>query len=135
MSEKSYDFPENCRYTDSDEWVRLEDGLALMGITDYAQSELSDVVYVEQPEVGAQLEAGQNFGVVESVKAVGDLVAPLAGEVVRINTELEDSPELVNEEPYGRGWLIALQPEDEEAVESLMTAEEYLRHVEARSGA
>ena len=134
MSDKSYDFPDNCRYTESDEWVRLEDGLLFVGITDFAQSELSDVVFVEQPDVGAQLVAGQSFGVVESVKAVGDLLAPVGGEVARVNSELEDAPELVNEDPYGRGWLIALRPEDQSAVEALMSAQEYRRLVEAKSG-
>ena len=134
MTDKRYDCPGNCRYAESDEWVRLEDGLAFVGITDYAQSELSDVVFVERPEVGARLEAGRSFGVVESVKAVGDLIAPLDGEVARVNDELEDAPELVNEDPYGRGWMIALRPDDPGAAEGLMSAEEYRRHVEARSG-
>ena len=108
MAAKTYDIPDDCRYTESDEWVRIDDDVAFIGITDYAQSELSDIVYVELPSTGTQLEHGQGFGVVESVKAVGDLYAPLAGEVVRVNKALEETPELVNEDPYGRGWIIAL---------------------------
>jgi glycine cleavage system H protein len=133
MAGKTYDIPDDCRYTESDEWVRIDDDVAFIGITDYAQSELSDIVYVELPDVGAQLEHGQNFGVVESVKAVGDLYAPLAGEVVRVNKALEETPELVNEEPYGRGWIIALAPEDFDAFEELMSPSDYKAHIEARS--
>ena len=133
MADKTYEFPDDLRYTQSDEWVRLDDGVAIIGITDYAQSELSDVVFVEVPDVGMQFDAGQNFGVVESVKAVGDLYAPVAGEVVRVNQALEETPELVNEDPYGEGWLIALAPEDIDRIEELMSAADYKAHVEARS--
>jgi glycine cleavage system H protein len=135
MSAKSYEFRDDCRYTESDEWVRLEDGVALIGITDYAQSALSDIVFVELPAVGTQLAKGQNFGVVESVKAVGDLYAPLAGEVARINAALEERPELVNEDPYEAGWIIALAPEDPDGLDELMSADEYRAHVEARASA
>jgi glycine cleavage system H protein len=132
MAAKSYEIPDDCRYTESDEWVRIDDELAFIGITDYAQSELSDIVYVELPLSGTQLEHGQGFGVVESVKAVGDLYAPLAGEVVRVNKALEETPELVNEDPYGRGWIIALAPEDLDAFDELMSPADYKAHIEAR---
>jgi glycine cleavage system H protein len=133
MAGKNYEIPDDCRYTESDEWVRIEDQQAYVGITDFAQSELSDIVYVELPDVGSQLEHGQNFGVVESVKAVGDLFAPLAGEVVRVNKALEETPELVNEDPYGRGWIIALAPEDFDAFDELLSPADYKAHIEARS--
>jgi glycine cleavage system H protein len=135
MAEKSYQIPEDCRYTESDEWVRIDEGVAFVGITDFAQSELSDIVFVELPEVGLRLDPGQNLGVVESVKAVGDLYAPIAGEVVRVNEALEEAPELVNEQPYGDGWIVALAPEDFDAVDELLSAAEYKANIEARSGA
>jgi glycine cleavage system H protein len=133
MSKKSYEYREDCRYTESDEWVRFEDGVALVGVTDYAQSALSDVVYVELPSPGTQLAQGQNFGVVESVKAVAELYAPIAGEIVRVNGALEERPELVNEDPYEQGWIVALAPEDLDSIEQLMSAEQYRAHVEART--
>ena len=134
MVAKSYEFPDDCRYTGSDEWIRLDGATARVGVTDYAQSELSDIVFVELPDVGSQLEAGQAFGVVESVKAVSDLLAPVTGEVTETNTGLEDSPEWVNEDPYGRGWIIGIEPAELESVDGLMSSEEYRKYVEERSG-
>jgi glycine cleavage system H protein len=96
-------------YSETHEWVTIEDGTATVGITDYAQAQLGDVVFLELPQVGAQLEAGDSFGVIESVKAASDLYSPVAGEVVEINDALTSSPELVNREPYGGGWLMRLQ--------------------------
>ena len=134
MTAKATEIPDDCGYTESDEWVRVDDGgVARIGITDFAQSQLSDVVFVELPEVGAQIEAGQPFGVVESVKAVSDLVAPISGEVVEINTDLEEHPERVNEEPYAGGWLVGVEPEDMDSLEVLLTAEQYRKSVEERS--
>ncbi len=133
MSEKSYEIPEDCQYTDSDEWVRIDDGVVLVGITDFAQSELSDIVFVELPDPGTQLDKGQNMGVVESVKAVGDLFAPIAGEIVRVNARLEEQPELVNEDPYGEGWIVALAAEDLDAVDELLSAAEYKASIETRA--
>jgi len=130
---KDYTFPDECRYTESDEWVRIDDDGARIGLTDYAQSELSDVVFVELPEVGSQIEAGQPFGVVESVKAVSDLIAPLSGEVIAVHQALEDHPEWINEEPYEQGWIVCIEPEDSDALEALMTAQEYRKHVEERA--
>ena len=134
MNEKTLSYPDECRYSESDEWVRFDDPLARIGVTDYAQSELSDVVFVECPEVGTQIEAGEPFGVVESVKAVSDLIAPLSGEVVEVNAGLEEHPEWVNEEPYGRGWIIAIAPEDAADLEALLSADAYREHVESRAG-
>ncbi len=126
--------PENNRYSHDDEWITSAgDDLYRVGITDYAQQQLGDVVYVELPEVGSQLTSGQAFGIVESVKAVSDLIAPVSGEVVAINGSLEDSPELVNDDCYGEGWLIALSPGESNAIEDLMTAKDYAAFVEERS--
>ena len=123
---------EDCRYTESDEWVRIDDDGARIGITDYAQSELSDIVFVELPEVGSQLEAGASFGVVESVKAVSDLIAPLSGEVVAVHSALEEHPEWLNEDPYDRGWIVCVRPDDLEAYEALMSPQQYRKYVEER---
>ncbi len=133
MTEQTLRFPEDCRYSESDEWVRVDGALARIGVSDYAQFELSDVVFVELPEIGAQLEAGEAFGVVESVKAVSDLIAPVSGEVVEINEALDEHPEWVNEDPYGRGWIIALAPEDSNAIDGLLSAEGYRASVKSRA--
>jgi glycine cleavage system H protein len=133
-TDHDYDIPEDCHYTESDEWVRVDGTVVRVGITDYAQSELNDIVFVELPEEGSQLEKGQAFGVVESVKAVSDLLAPLAGEVTEIHSRLSEHPEWLNEDPYGRGWIVAITPEDDDALEGLMSAAEYRAHVKARSG-
>jgi glycine cleavage system H protein len=133
MKAKRYEIPDDCWYSDSDEWVRIDDGVARVGITDFAQSQLSDIVFVELPEVGAQVEAGQAFGVVESVKAVSDLIAPVSGEVVEVHKQLDEHPEWLNEDPYGRGWIVVIEPEDIESVEALMNAVTYRKSVEERS--
>lgn len=133
MSADKYDIPNEPRYTESDEWLRPDDDGVRMGITDYAQSELQDIVFVELPDVGTQLEAGQPCGVVESVKAVSDLYAPISGEVIAVNEALEDAPELVNADPYGEGWILAIAPESEKDIDTLLSAEDYRAHVEARS--
>ena len=134
MSQKDYDFPDDRRYTRSDEWIQGVDANARIGVTDYAQSELSDVVFVELPEVGSVVEAEQAFGIVESVKAVSALLAPIAGEIVEINPSLEDNPEWVNEDPYGRGWIAAIAPRDAADLDTLMDADEYRLYVEERDG-
>ncbi len=133
MSSRDCEIPGDCHYALSDEWVRMDDGRAIVGITDYAQSELSDIVYIEFPEVGSSIEAGQAFGVVESVKAVTDIFAPISGEVAEIHAALGEHPEWVNEEPYGRGWIVALIPEDTDALETLLSPDGYAQHVEERS--
>ena len=134
MADHDYQIPEDCHYTESDEWVRVDGTVVRVGITDYAQSELNDIVFVELPEEGSQLEVGQAFGVVESVKAVSDLLAPIAGEVTEIHSRLSEHPEWLNEDPYGRGWIVAITPEDPDALDGLMSAAEYRAHVKARSG-
>ena len=105
--------PENLKYTPTHEWIRLEDGIATVGITDHAQAELTDIVYVELPEIGRALAAGDSCAVVESVKTASDLYSPLAGSVVEINTELEGSPELVNDSPYEDGWIFKIRTDSE----------------------
>ena len=123
-------FPEDLRYTAEHEWARLEDGMVTVGITGYATDQLGDVVFVELPPVGRKLEALKPFGVVEAVKTVSDLYAPVAGEVVAVNEALVDNPALVNQAPYGEGWMVRLKPEDAGAVQQLMSREDYARHVE-----
>ena len=115
--------PKDLKYTSEHEWVSLEDGVVTVGITDYAQSELGDIVFVELPEVGAELEAMETFGTIEAVKTVSDLFSPVSGIVEEINTDLEDRPELVNEDPYGDGWMIKIKISEEP--EDLLSAAEY----------
>ena len=105
--------PEDCRYTRDHEWARFEGGLVAVGLTDYAQDQLGEVVYVELPEVGATVEAGDTFGVVESTKSVSDLFAPVAGEVAEVNELIVDQPELLSSDPYGQGWLVKLRTSDD----------------------
>jgi len=119
--------PEELQYTKTHEWVRREDDVATVGITEHAQDELGDVVFVELPEKGASFGAGDAFGTVESVKAVSDLYAPVGGEVVEVNEALNDAPEKINEEPYGDGWIIRLRISEEA---DLLSAEEYEKVLE-----
>ena len=128
-----YDIPEHLRYSEEDEWARLEGNRVTTGISDYAQQQLGDIVYVELPELGRVLDAGEPFGVIESVKAVSDLYAPVAGEVVEVNEVLAEQPEAVNEDCYGDGWMIAIQVEDASALANLLDAAAYLKHVNDRS--
>ena len=119
-------FPKNLRYTKDHEWVRLEDGqTAIIGITEYAQSELGDIVYVEVETIGKTLEAGVVFGTVEAVKTVSDLFLPVAGTIEELNPELAQSPDLVNSDPYGRGWMIKLQVTNPSAIDQLLDADAY----------
>jgi glycine cleavage system H protein len=118
--------PEDVRYAEDHEWVRSEDGKFVVGISDYAQDQLGDIVFVELPEVGTTLSKGDAFGTVESVKAVSELYMPVGGTVAGINSDLEESPELVNNQPYGQGWMISLQPSDPNEIDSLMTQPAYL---------
>jgi glycine cleavage system H protein len=124
------EFDPTCRYQDSHEWIRVEGNEAVIGISDYAQSELNDVVYVELPEVGDALEKGDEFGSVESVKAASELYAPASGEVIAINEALEDSPELVNEDAFGKGWMIRIHLMDPGELEDLLDADAYRSQVE-----
>ena len=122
--------PEDLQYTKSHEWVRMEGDTATIGITDHAQDELGDVVFVELPDEGATFDAGESFGTVESVKAVSDLYTPVGGEVVGVNSALEDAPENINEDPYGEGWIVKLRTTDEA---DLLSPEEYEKVVEEES--
>jgi glycine cleavage system H protein len=118
--------PEDVRYAEDHEWVRSEGDKSAVGISDYAQDQLGDIVFVELPEVGATLSKGEAFGTVESVKAVSELYMPVGGKILAINAGLEESPELVNNEPYGQGWMIELQPSDQKEIDGLMTQQAYL---------
>ena len=118
-------FPQNLKYTNEHEWIRVEGDIAYVGITDYAQEQLGDIVFVDIPTVGESLEAGEVCGTIEVVKTISDLFLPVAGEVLEQNEALEENPELVNKDPYGEGWLIKMKPADVKAVEDLLDAEGY----------
>lgn len=121
--------PQDLKYTKEHEWVRMEGEKAVVGITSYAQEQLGDVVYVELPKMGQEVFQIKPFGVVESVKAASDLFSPLSGKVVGTNPELGQHPELVNQDPYGRGWMIKIQPSDPKEMDSLLGPQEYEQHI------
>ncbi|PDW04471.1 glycine cleavage system protein GcvH [Candidatus Viridilinea mediisalina] len=123
--------PTELRYSKTDEWVRVEGAEVVVGISDFAQHALGDIVYLELPSVGAVVQAGASFGVIESVKASSDLNAPVGGEVIAVNNELEASQEAINQDPYGAGWLIRLRPSGDE--DELMDAEAYAAHCAERN--
>ncbi|MBT9253646.1 MAG: glycine cleavage system protein GcvH [Brockia lithotrophica] len=123
------EFPAELKYSTEHEWVRVEGNLARVGITDYAQSELGDVVYVDLPEVGTEIQKGSVFGSVESVKAVSDLYAPVSGRVVEVNESLKDAPERINSSPYGDGWMIVVEMRDPAELAELLDADAYRAHV------
>ena len=122
--------PKELRYSKEHEWVKIEDGKATIGITDFAQSELGDIVFVELPEVGDEISRDQPFGSVESVKTVSELYAPLSGKVVAINEELLDNPEYVNESPYGNAWMVTVELTSEAEVNELLDADAYTALIE-----
>jgi len=122
-------FPEDLKYTTEHEWIRLTDGTAEVGITDYAQEQLGDIVYVSLPEAGTEVEAGNSIGELESTKSVSDLFAPVTGTIAESNTTLEDTPEAVNIEPYGAGWLVRITVSDPSALDGLLNADGYREHV------
>ncbi len=124
------DFPEDLRYTREHEWARKKGDNFVVGITDFAQEQLGDVVYVELPDVGDPVKKGESFGVVESTKAVSELFAPVTGKVVEVNDPLSDAPETVNDDPYEEGWMIVIEPSDPKELESLMDAKAYRAFVE-----
>ncbi|MBW2065703.1 MAG: glycine cleavage system protein GcvH [Deltaproteobacteria bacterium] len=126
------DLPEDVRYAEDHEWARVENGMVRIGISDYAQDQLGDIVFVELPQVGDTFGKGEQFGTVESVKAVSELYMPLEGEVVEVNSALEDSPELVNQSPYGDGWMIRVKPEDQAEVNKLMSRDQYIELLKGR---
>lgn len=117
--------PNNLRYSKEHEWVKVEDGKVIVGITEFAQSELGDIVFVDLPETDETIAANESFGSVESVKTVSELYAPVSGKIVAVNEELEDAPELVNEFPYENGWMIEIEADDLTEMDELLTAEQY----------
>ncbi|WP_062309490.1 glycine cleavage system protein GcvH [Alicyclobacillus sendaiensis] len=123
--------PEGLKYSREHEWVRVDGSRAYIGITDYAQDELGDIVYVELPEVGTELRAGETFGTVESVKTVSDLYAPVSGRVVQVNEALSNAPEKVNESPYEEAWMIVVEMENTSELEALLDAESYRQHIQS----
>jgi glycine cleavage system H protein len=120
--------PKDLRYSSEHTWAKVDGDMATVGITDFAQSELGDVVFVELPEKGRKIKQGEVFGVIESVKAVSDLHTPVSGEVVNVNQELEDTPEKVNEDPYGEGWIIQVKLADPDELSNLLEADKYEEH-------
>jgi glycine cleavage system H protein len=121
--------PSDLRYTEDHEWIRMEGSTAVVGITDYAQGELGDIVFVELPEPGTTVERGAGFGTIEAVKTVADLYSPVSGKVTAVNETLGDAPETVNRSPYGDGWMVRIEPDDASQLETLMDAGAYRAHV------
>jgi glycine cleavage system H protein len=128
-TEERVEYPDDLRYSREHEWARSENGRVRVGITDFAQDALGDVVYVDLPEPGTQVTSGQAFGEVESTKSVSDVFAPVSGTIVERNAALEEHPELVNEHPYGDGWLVAIDPADPADVDALLDAAAYQEHI------
>lgn len=124
--------PADLKYTSTDEWVRLDGSEAVIGVTDYAQDALSDIVYVELPSVGDSLKAGNSFGTVESVKAASDMHMPVGGTILAVNKALEDTPEKVNQDPYEEGWFIRIRPDSSDELSALMDAAAYEKYCEER---
>ncbi|MCS7228448.1 MAG: glycine cleavage system protein GcvH [Candidatus Kryptonium sp.] len=119
-------FPENLKYTKEHEWIRIEDdSIGVVGITDYAQSELGDIVYVDLPAIGKTVKQLESFGTIEAVKAVSDLFSPISGEIIEVNEKLKDSPDLINKDPYGEGWIIKIKIKDLSELDNLLSAEDY----------
>lgn len=123
-------FPDNLKYTKTHEWIRIEDKTAIVGITDFAQHQLGDIVYIELPEKGVNLERQSNAGEIESVKAVGELLMPLSGKIIEVNNTLAENPELVNSSPYGSGWILKVEYINELEINDLLSVEEYKRIAE-----
>lgn len=117
--------PDHLRYTEEHEWILLEDDVATVGITDYAQGELGDIVFIELPKVDDETKQMEPFGTIEAVKAVSDLFAPLSGKVVEVNSDVEDQPEIINQDPFGKGWMVKIKVANKDEIESLLSAEEY----------
>ena len=123
---------ENAKYTENDEWILVEGDTAKIGLTDYAQDQLSDIVFVDLPEVGESVTKGEAFATVESVKAASDVYAPASGTIVAVNSALDDSPEQINSDPYGAGWMIQIKLSDPNELKDLLDAAAYAKHAEAR---
>jgi glycine cleavage system H protein len=130
----SLKLPDDVRYTKTSEWARAKDAVVTVGITDYAQSELSDIVYVEMPKLGAKVQQGKECGVVESVKAASDFFAPVSGEVVEVNKLLADSPEMMNKDPYGEGWFIRVKASNAKELAGLMDLAAYKKFLKEEAG-
>lgn len=128
----SWKTPDGLKYAESDEWYKVDGDVVTIGITDYAQDQLNDIVYVELPDVGDSFDAGDSFGVVESVKAASDMYAAIGGEVVEVNSALEDEPEKVNEDPFGDGWMVKVKVSDTNPLDGLMDAKAYAQYCENR---
>lgn len=128
------EFPDDLKYTEQHEWARVEGNLVRVGITDFAQDALGDVVYVDVPEVGTEVQAGEPFGEVESTKSVSDVYAPVSGRVIERNVQLADNPQSVNDSPYGDGWMIAIEPTDATQLERLLDAGAYREFTEKEGG-
>ncbi|NVM43981.1 MAG: glycine cleavage system protein GcvH [Candidatus Lokiarchaeota archaeon] len=126
-----YEFPSELMYLQTHEWIRIEDKIATIGITDFAQHQLGDIVYVELPEIGTTIDKGSNVAEIESVKAVGELIMPLSGKIIEINTALAGKPESVNSSPYGTGWIVKIEINNKSEIEDLLTVEAYKEVVEA----
>lgn len=126
-----YKFPERLKYTATHEWVLLKDDIATVGITDYAQHQLGDIVYVEMPDIGMIFERESNAGEIESVKAVGEIIMPLSGEIIEVNSKIVDSPEFVNSSPYEEGWIMKIKISHPDEIEDLVSREEYIKIVES----
>jgi len=124
--------PKNLKYAKSDEWIKVEAEIGTVGISDFAQNSLSDIVYVELPDVGENFKQGENFGSIESVKAASDLYMPVSGEVIEVNAGLADTPELVNSDPYGKAWLLKIKVKDAAELNKLMDADAYAKYCEER---
>ncbi|MCH8303774.1 MAG: glycine cleavage system protein GcvH [Candidatus Marinimicrobia bacterium] len=122
--------PADLKYTKEHEWTRIEGNIATIGVTDFAQSELGDIAWLEMPEVGDETKIGETFGTIEAVKTVEDLYAPISGKIIEINSELLDSPELVNDDPYGKGWIVKLEISDEAEITKLLSADDYAGLIE-----
>ena len=125
-----YEFPDELKYLQTHEWIRIEDNIATVGITDYAQHQLGDIVYIELPEIGTTLQKGGNVAEIESVKAVGELMMPLSGKIIEVNTGLADNPESVNSSPYGTGWMVKIEINNKSEINELLTVEAYKEIVE-----
>jgi len=126
-----YKFPEKLKYLQTHEWVQIENNIATVGITDYAQHQLGDIVYIELPEIGITLKKGGNLAEIESVKAVGELMMPLSGKIIEVNTGLANNPESVNSSPYGTGWMVKIEVNNKSEINDLLSMEAYKEIVEA----
>ncbi|MCH7495980.1 MAG: glycine cleavage system protein GcvH [Candidatus Marinimicrobia bacterium] len=122
--------PADLKYTKEHEWTKIEGNIATIGVTDFAQSELGDIAWLEMPSVGDETKIGEAFGTIEAVKTVEDLYAPISGKIIEINSELLDSPELVNDDPYGKGWIVKLELSDEAEIAKLLSADDYAGLIE-----